>query len=119
MELIEEVANQVACYWKPTGETDDFGDDVYEEPVELAVYWMDKSQLFTNARGEEKLSRSLVYTLEDVELDGVLWQGELEDLPAGDRTKPFSLGIEKAFKIQRFDKIPSFDGDEWVRTAYL
>jgi hypothetical protein len=106
---------QSAVYWAVTG-YDGFGGRSFAEPVELAVRWEDRQQLFVDLGGQEAVSRSVAYLGTDVENGGYLYLGTLNDL-ASDGVDPLTVG--DAQEIRSFEKIPSLDGLRFVRKAWL
>lgn len=59
---------------KPSGEDDDFGKLVYDAPVDdIPARVEDQRRVVQNDRGEEKLSRTLIFTEGPVGMDDRLW----------------------------------------------
>ncbi len=94
---------------------DDFGQPQYSDPYEIAVRWQNVITKFTDAEGQEKVSKAKVFVESDVQVDGVLMLGLLTDITDATYPKKNTGALE----IQRFDKLPTFDADQWLRTAYL
>src|SRR5687768_6462363 len=93
------IAKQDCVYWAPKG-VDDFGNTQYEAPVDMKCRWEDVNELFTDNAGAERMSRSKVYTTEDVVADGAMCLGTLDEMEQINR--PFDN--EGTYEIQRFDK---------------
>lgn len=77
--FIKTVCVQTAVYWgnpRPDG----YGGFIYDEPREIRVRWDDKIQVIESADGAEIISSAQLLVTEDLELEGVLWLGKLEDL---------------------------------------
>lgn len=104
---------QFAVYWGPST-PDQYGQKTFVEPVELRVRWEDVSEVFMGRNGVEQVSRSKVYVPIDVQEDGVLWLGRLNDIADG---VPFLNS--KAWVIRKFEKLPTLKADQFLRTAYL
>lgn len=114
--------NETAVYWGSPA-NDGYGGFVYAEPVEITCRWEDIHQVVTDAKGNEITSRALVFVDRDVDEEGYLFKGTLEDLydladsssGAVDDPREF----EEAFIIKRFQKIPDLKGLVFLRKAYL
>jgi len=100
---------------------------VYDDAVELKVRWDNVTKLIRDAKGKEVAAVAEVLvagrlyadgTVEpvDLDVDGRLWLGTLEDLESGDLNDP--LNIDGAWQIKRFDKMLSMAAG-YYRRAYL
>jgi hypothetical protein len=97
---------------------DGYGGFTYDAPVEISCRWEDKSQLISNAGGETILSRAVVFVLQDLDWDGLLWLGELTDLTVGQRADPKSL--DSICVVKRFEKTPGLASTTvFLRKAFL
>lgn len=124
--FMEDALNQRAVYWHPKAAGDE-GEVTFEEPVEIVCHWQNVVEAYMDRRtGDEATSRSKIFVDRDLVELGVLWLPPAggTNLEAGEalialtsETVPFSN--PGAFEIRRFDKVPDFDGEEFVRTAYL
>jgi len=114
--------NDVAVYWSVTGD-DGYGKKIFAEPYEIACRWEEMQQVIVDDKGNQLTSRAVVYTLQDVDEEGMLYHGLLEDLydngeSEGDISNP--MEIDSAYIIKRFRKVPSLHStSEFLRTAYL
>lgn len=115
---------ETAVYWgNPVN--DGFGGFTFDDPVEIACRWENKNAIdigwFSTGFPANLLQcKAAVLVTQDLDLQGYLYLGTLDDLQAGgyDITNPIS--ILNAYVIHRFDKIPMvFKTDEFVRTAWL
>ena len=126
--FVRKVAVQTAIYWGvPRAGAD--GNMVWDDPVELKVRWDDTTKLVMNAKGVEVGSQATVLvagrvendgtvTPIDLDVDGRLYLGSLDDLDSGQEADP--LSIEKSWPIIRFDKNPEFRSTtKFIRQAYL
>ena len=122
--LLTRNCNQTCVYWgNPVNDGE--GGKTFDDPVELACRWEEMVQVVTDAKGNEVTSRALVYLLQDVDEEGMLFLGTLTDLSSAEEDDP--LGIEagdhsgqKAYVIKRFQKIPALGSTtEFVRKAFL
>jgi hypothetical protein len=60
MSLVNRIRRQRAVYWKRVG-SNEFGEPVFDYPIEIKVRWEDQAGEFQNARGEIIISKALVY----------------------------------------------------------
>lgn len=114
MSIISRMKKQTCVHWHRTG-TDSYGRATWDDPVERACRWEDRNEKYTNAQGEERLSRALVY-VDDVSEGDVLLLGSLTDSGLN-LTDPLRNG--GAWKIERYDSCPNFKNTETLYTAYL
>ena len=118
--FIARLCVQTAVYWgNPTG--DGYGGKTFADPVEISCRWEDIVENINRvgARlGEEIVSMAQVYVTTDVEEQGYLFLGTLDDLDSDEEADPTT--IVKAYMINRFDKIPVLRSTtEFLRKAYL
>ena len=113
MSLIVKMRKQKAVYWG-TPTPDGFGGSAFAAPVELDVRWEGKAELFLDSQGQETVSKAVVYTGQDVDIDGYLWLGKLTDLPTG--ASP--LLLSGAVRIKQVTKTPNLKVSEYLRTVY-
>lgn len=130
LDIIDTVRTQDAVYWPII--KDEVGRVLYEangstprldEPVELlaaegnGVRWSRTSSIVAGPGGEQRESTAHVMVGIDVDELGVLFLGRLADVPQGYVDTP--LELPDAFQIQRFNKVPTIEGDQSLRIAYL
>lgn len=119
-DFIVKKCKQTAVYWgDPVG--DGYGGMSFGSmyPIEIDCRWEDKNEIFKSSNGKEYTSRSIVYVTIDLDEQGYLYLGSLDDFESGqDLTNPKT--ISNTFEILRFDKIPSLNNsDQCMRKAYL
>jgi len=115
--LSEVFAVQTAVYWGGP-ENDGYGGFTWDEPVEIDVRWDEVSELVTDAKGQEVVSKAKVIVAQDVDLNGILFLGELTDLDSDQEGDP--LTVDGAYPIIRVDKIPApLSTDDFFRMVYL
>lgn len=114
MSLITRMRKQNAVYW-PFSSTDNFGDKVAGDPIQIIVRWEDIVEEFLDTNSERQLSRSKVYVGIDMALGGILMQGTLDDITDEENPKE-NTG---AWEIRRFEKLPTIRATEFLRTAIL
>lgn len=111
----ERNLNQTAVYWgAPIN--NGYGGFFWGDPVEIACRWISTEELLKNARGEEILSGTATQVAVDVEQNGMLLLGTLDDLESAEYNDPVAAG---ALPVIRFDKIPTMKGDKFFRLAFL
>ncbi len=127
---IEKVAAkfcvQTAVYWG-NPQNDGFGGRTFDEPKEINCRWEDKVEVnigwvSTGYPGNIQLAKASVLVLEDLDINGVLWLGTLDELETkySDDDIANPIRIDRAWAIHRVDKIPMvFKTDEFVRTVWL
>lgn len=124
MRIISRMRRQIAVYWPYAG-VDNFGKPKYGTAIELRVRWEDVNEQFVTPGMTTTMSAAKVYVGQDVLVNGVLWLStkKPKDPPGSalseltSATKPFDN--PRAFKIQRFDKLPTLKATKVLRTAYL
>lgn len=125
--IVAKFCVQKCVYWG-NPQNDGYGGKTYDAPVEIDCRWEDKEEVdigwfSTGHPGNILLSKAAVMVTQDLELNGYLWRGtldELNDSGSGydDITDPKL--ITGAFAIHRIDRIPMvFKDDEFVRTVWL
>lgn len=107
---------QTAVYWG-TPTDDGYGTFSYADPVEINCRWEDQIEVIKDSTGAEVVSHSTVYVGQDLDDQGMLYLGELDDLDSSEEANPKT--IFDAYRILKFDKIPNIKGTVFERTAYL
>ena len=117
-QFMTRACAQTAVYWgDPTPDASggySFGSSY---PEEISCRWEARTELISDGQGNEIISRARVYVTEDVEEEGWLFLGTLDDLDSAAEEDP--MQADGTHKIKRFDKVPSIRGDDFVRIAYL
>lgn len=115
---------QTAVYWGNPVD-DGYGKNTYDDPVELTppdngVRWVQKIQLLRDweGKGETFECIGFVYVLQELDKDGCLFLGTLDDLDSADYDNP--LDNPAVFRIRQFEKVPALRStDIFVYKAYL
>lgn len=107
---------QRAIYWAPVG-SDPAGEETFVDPIVVRCFWQDENQLFTDKKGNQVLSRSIVAVDRDLQLDGAL--GFLEKGKDIADFDPFPFNNPGVLRIQNFSKLPNRKCDKWWREAKL
>lgn len=103
-----------AVYWPPSHE-DNTGRDSFGDPIQIKCRWEEKAEQYMTPGGSTQVSKAVVMVDRDLELDGVLWEGNLGDVT--DLDNPFAL--DKAWKIQALSRIPNRRQTKYLRQVYL
>jgi len=108
--------NQTAIYWG-TPTDDGYGGFTYADPVEITCRWVDSTRIIRNNSGREVACRAIVEVSQDLDEQGMLYLGELDDLDSNQEDDPRS--VSGVYEIIRFDKIPTMNSGRFYRKAYL
>lgn len=106
--------NQKAVYWSMS-ELNEFGKPGWGTAIEIDCRWEEIHEQFINPNGETQVSRAVVFVDRDVEIKGVLFNGELSAVTDTNNPK----NNDGAWEIVQFDKIPDVKGNRFLRKAYL
>ena len=126
--FLAQVCNEIAVYWGDP-QSNGRGGYAYDDPIEVQCRWKDEQQLFGSADGLQLVSKAVVYLMEDVDMDGLLYLGTLDDLETlYDDSKGDSSGVwydpklieEGICIIKKFSKVPALRSTtQFVRKAFL
>lgn len=112
----ERQLDQIAVYWASPVK-DGYGGFTWNDPVEIDCRWVGSTRVITNANGQEVVCRAEVVVDQDLDKEGVLYLGSLADLDSAEEDDPDT--VDGAYRIQRFDKSPTWDCSAFYRKAYL
>ncbi|MEE9356489.1 MAG: hypothetical protein V3U75_12940 [Methylococcaceae bacterium] len=112
----ERNLNQTAVYWA-TPTPDGSGGHTWAAPVEIDCRWEASTKLIRAANGEEIVCMAEVQVNQDLDQNGMLYLGDLDDLSVAQKADPMT--VEGAYHIRRFDKVPAIKGAAFFRKAYL
>jgi len=118
-DLFNRACVQTAVYWGDPSD-DGYGGKTFGSgyPEEILCRWENRKQLITNAQGKEIVSMARVYVLQDLDEEGWLFLGSLDDLDSDEEEDPRK--VDGAFEIKQFSKSPEYRStDKFVRVAYL
>ncbi len=116
MSLITNMCNQRAVYWGDP-EKDGYGKLTFTAPVEIAVRWESKQELFINQEGKEERSQAKVWAPTAFAMEGYLFLGGLDDLSSAEKADPQVLA--SAFMIKGSSNIPDINGNEFVQKVWM
>jgi len=115
--FITRLCVQTAVYWGTPVE-DGYGGKTFADPVEIDCRWEDTLEVISDADGNEIISKSAIYVTQDVDEQGYLYLGTLDDLDSGEEADPTT--VEGAHIIKRFDKVPALrTTNEFLRKVYM
>jgi hypothetical protein len=123
-ENIEAMCTEKAVYWGNPVNVGE-GGFTFDDPIEIDCRWENINQVVSDSKGVEVTCRGLIFVTQDVQEEGFLYRGTLDDLydsnatdsSAGEVNNPKT--IDEAWQIKRFQKTPSLDGEGFLRKAYL
>lgn len=101
---------QTATVWTATT-VDSAGDSSYDPPRTISVRWEDRTDLLVQEEGEQITSLGIVITPEDLTVGDYLFLGT--SISADPR------GVDGAFQIKSFKKIPTRSGKAFLRRYTL
>lgn len=84
---------------------------------ELSARWEGKKELFTDANGEQKLSRAVVYFSSEISEGDFIYLGLFSGLTAAQQSDP--LQVDGAQEIRQVEKTPNLKGTLFLYKAYL
>jgi hypothetical protein len=96
------------------------GDYSYPAPSQIKVRWESRRELFApindqgGPRGQEQYSRAVIYTDQEVVVDGLLYLGSINDLDSD--LQPGNL---EAFKILNVEHMPNLRNNLSVWKVFL
>jgi len=113
----ERNLNQTAVYWgSPTD--DGYGGYTFADPVEIDCRWVSANELIIANNGEQIVTRAKVQVKQDLDIDGYLYLGELDDLSSSEEDDPTT--VDGAYRIRKFDKTPTIGKPiRYFRRAWL
>lgn len=103
--------HQTATYWVKQPGTDAFGKPVFSAPVSRKVRWEDTMTSIQDKTGQDRVSKSTVYSDTDFDLSGYLMLGTSAALSP--------LGVDGAYEIMQVSRVPDLRNMQTLYTAYL
>lgn len=116
-DVINNMCTQTAVYWgNPINNGQ--GGVTFDEPYEIFCRWEGINEVVVGNTGNSFSAKSVIYLIEDVQEEGMVFLGTLNDLDSDTYENPISSNM--TYIIKRFDKIPSLNSiDSFLRKAYL
>ena len=111
--MLNRQLQQTAVYWaSPT--SDGYGTMTYDDPVEIKCRWQNKMRVIQTGNGEAIVCQSEVWVLEDLDEQGMLYLGELDDLDSNE------LPPDSASEIKIIEKTPAMGSTTvFLRKVFL
>lgn len=108
---ISRFLKQNITYWAVSS-IDGWNKPTFESTPETIIgRWEDKSELYLDSNGQEKISNAIVYLNQDVEIGGYLYLGiSSEDDPTL---------VENAREIRYIHKVSDIKGNVFLRKIIL
>ena len=125
MSIEDNIARNLTatCVYWGNPQNDGEGGFTFDDAVEISCRWEDMMQIVSDAKGNEVSSRALVFVGQDLDEEGYLYLGTLDDLYDSAESSAGAIDdpkeIEGAYQIKRFQKTPSLSGSGYLRKAYL
>lgn len=119
-QMLQKRLQAHTCVYWANPVNDGYGGQTFDDPVELQCHWQEVRTLMRDKFGKEIVSEAVVYLLQDVDEDGYLLLGSIDDVLQSDSTFTDPKELSGARKIIKFAKTPSLHrtGD-YVRKAFL
>lgn len=118
INFISSVCVQTAVYWGNPA-SDGYGKLTFDTPIEISCRWDHKTRVLVNTAGKEVVSRAEVLVTQELDEEGFLFLGSLDDLPQRHATSD-PMKVSGAYEIKVFTKNPLFQSTrEFVYMAYL
>lgn len=115
--FLKRVCVEPAVYWgnpKSNGR----GGFAYDPPIEIQCFWNEKRQALSVNDGDKVISRALVYVLQDLHEEGLLYRGGLSELTTIQKATPTK--VEDICIIKRFERYPGINKTKnCIYMAYL
>lgn len=114
-KFIKYVCVQTAVYWgNPVN--DGYGRLVYDSPIEIKCRWEDEQKIVAGGNGVEQTSVSNVLVTQNLDVQGMLYLGILNDLDSDQNPND----LTGAYQIIAKSVVPLFRSTtEFVHTVYL
>lgn len=112
--FLRRMLKQDAVYWAYLG-SDEFGQAVLADPIQIKCRWIDQESMFTGADGSQLLSVAKIYPDRMLTLEGFLMKGTLLDL---DSDQEPAYGIS-AFPIRAVEEHPDLKAKRSNLIIYL
>ena len=116
MSILTGKLNDTLVYWPPAAR-DKFAKPGYGTPAEILGRWEDNLELAVTSTGEEFTSHAQVFLDQDLELEGYLFLGDLQDLSTDELSDP--RREDRAYEIKKTERVESVGGLDQVRQVWL
>jgi len=119
IKFVEGALSQTAVYWG-NPQNDGFATEVYDAPIEIPCRWEGKAQYVKgwDAKGNVIEYIGIIYVKQDLDENGCLFLGTLNDLTGEAYESPKSM--DEVYIIKQFEKLPVLKSNtEFLRRAFL
>lgn len=107
---------QTIVYWS-SPVSDGYGGYTFNTPIEIKGRWEDYQQVFIDSLGVQSVSKAVIYIDRDVDIEGYLYLGDLDDIASSDEGNP--KNVSGAYMIRSFNKIPNIKGSDFERKVLV
>lgn len=119
MDTLRSSLVQKAVYWgNPVN--NGYNKFTYDAPIEIDCRWEGKQQLLRTweGTGTNLTYIGIVWVNQDLDENGCLFLGTLDDLDSDTIEEPLSM--DTVYRIQQFEKLPRLRSTtEFIRRAFL
>ena len=116
MTFPNDKLKQTAVYWANPVD-DGYGGLSWDAPEEIDCRWINTNEIVKANNGEEFVCRASVQVSQDLDENGLLYLGDLDDLDSDDPADPDT--IAGVYRIRKFDKTPTINGTAYYREAWI
>jgi len=105
-------------YWgnpQPDGK----GHFTFDDPIQIRGRWSEHGELFATAAGKQEMSKGSALVDRDLDMDGYLYHGTLDDLDTLDSTRSPYNNTDLIWQIRAFRKVFSVSGGDVVRKVWM
>lgn len=115
-DFISRICTQTVVYWaNPVNDGE--GGYTFDEAVEIMGRWEQTSEIVRGQNGKEEMTMARVFVTQDVDEDGYMYLGEIDDL---DSNHDDPQEIDGALRIVSFSKVPVMGSTTlFLRKAHL
>lgn len=107
---------QLAVYWG-TPVNDGQGGFTWAEPIEIACRWIDSVETVLASDGREFVSRAKVHIDRELDKNGMLFLGGLDDLDSSEEADPATS--DNAYSIRQTKRVPTVRGTGFLNMVLL
>ena len=110
--FIASKCTQPIVYWgNPV--SDGFTGFTYDDPVEILGRWEELNEVIMGMDGKEMISQARVFLTQEVDTEGALWLGSLDDLDSGAVPDDSSVAALYIIAFSRLPKLGSATMDTY------
>ena len=106
---------QTAVYWQRTGH--DGSEPTFADAEDKSVRWVDKSEVYKDEFGVEKMSAAVLLTDFLPALEDFFLLGEAGDLDSDAVDNPKEA--DEAYKVKKVTKVPNLRGNDYLIKVWL